>query len=540
MSSDLNDPGSTWEEPSHANWTQSPDLNPSQHEDDGYPIHAQKGTHTYESGAHNMLDTSFSPEQGELPGNQEMNEEENDTVEDFDSTTKPASFLKRIWYYVTLIVFPVVFFGIACLLILPPIWRGPGPLAFWFTALVLLIIAVGQGVAVYFSGHENHMWVPGTLGGMILFVLLGVFAVVNPVLGIVLLLLIGGGCIYLARRCIHPVVEGTVHIVYVAGKYSRTLFPGFHLIWPWEEIAHQVNIEETHWDCQPQQIQLSPEEDVILRAVISYQVAPEDAYITVTRINNWEESLRNLFTTTLQTVATHFVPTDFVPWSQSLQAYQAQTSRYDDQSAHLPDEGVDDFSGGPARRDQINKWLFEQMRDGLAPLGVQIHWVRIRDIQLRPHTLSGVNAAPVMPDSAKTANNHQVEQELIRVSSVAQTNKTPLADGQGKENAGKAGEHIPADQGPTEAVAVGARSAASQPPQPRKSLTEEVMRKTYEAVQNGKVTDPESIRRWAADFEAVARDPEASQKISFDVERAAANLHKQADHYERMHRSGQA
>jgi regulator of protease activity HflC (stomatin/prohibitin superfamily) len=536
MSSDPNETKATWQEPSHANWTQSPDLDQSQHMEDDYPIHAQKGTHAYEPDGHNMLDTSFSPEQENFPDNQGMNEEESDTVEDFDP---PASFLKQIWYYVTLVVFPLSFFGIACLLILPPIATSRGPLAFWFTAIILLIIGIGQGVAVYFSGQENHMWVPGTLGGLILFVLLGVFAVVSPLLGIVLLLLIGGSCIYLARRCIHPVVEGTVHIVYVSGKYSRTLFPGLNLIWPWEEVAHQVNIEETHWDCEPQKIQLSPEEDVILRAVISYQVAPEDAYITVTRINNWEESLRNLFTTILQTVATQFDPTDFLAWPQSLQAYQARNPHYNQESAHLPDEGIDDFSGGPARRQRINTLLFEQMRDSLAPLGIQIHWVRIRDIQLRPHTLSGINAAPTMLDHTKTTDEYQVEPELAAVSSVAKTNKALSADGQGNDNAGKTGEHIPADQAPTQALPAGAHSTSSQPPQPHKPLTEEAMRKTYETVQNGKVTDPESIRRYAAMFEDVARDPEACQKISFDVERAAANLRKQAEHYEEIYRSGQ-
>jgi regulator of protease activity HflC (stomatin/prohibitin superfamily) len=537
MSSDPNEPGATWQEPAHANWTQSPDLNPSQHEND-YSIHAQKGTQAYEPDAHNMLDTSFSPEQeGGFADDQEMNEEESNIVEDFDSFTRSASFKRRIWYYVTLVVCPLVFFGLACLLILPPI-ASRGPLAFWSTAAVLLIIAIGQGIAVYFSGQENHMWIPGTLGGLILFVLLGVFAVVNPLLGIALLLLIGGACIYLARRCIHPVVEGTVHIVYVSGKYSRTLFPGFNLLWPWEEVAHQVNIEVIHWDCPPQKIQLSPEEDVILRAVISYQVAPEDAYITATRINNWEESLRNLFTTTLQTVATQFVPTDFLAWTESLQAYQARNSQYDQQSAHLPDEGVDDFSAGPARRERINTYLFEQMRDSLAPLGIQIHWVRIRDIQLRPHTLSGVNAAPLVPDYTKMPDANQTESEPFVVSDVAQTNKAKTAEEQGSENAGKTGEDIPANQKPTEPLAVRAHSTSSQPPKPHKPLTEEAMRKTYEAVQRGKVTSPEAIRGYAEMFEAVARDPEANQKISFDLERAAANLRKQADHYEEMHRSG--
>src|SRR5215472_10604204 len=120
MSSDWNEPGATWPEPSHANWTQSPDLNPSQHMEDDYPIHDQQGKYAFDPDAQNMLDTSFSAEQDVFPENQEMDEgEESDAVADDDPIAKPDSFLKQIWYYVTLTVFPLLFFGIAGLLILP-------------------------------------------------------------------------------------------------------------------------------------------------------------------------------------------------------------------------------------------------------------------------------------------------------------------------------------------------------------------------------------------------------------------------------------
>jgi len=407
-------------------------------------------------------------------------------------------------------------------------------LPFWFIAIVLLIIAVGQGVAVYFSGQENHMWVPGTVGGLVLFVLFSVFLIKpwGPLVGLVLLLAILAASIYLARRCIHPVVEGFVDIVYASGKYTRTLFPGFNLIWPWETVMHQVNIEETNWNCPPQKIQLSPEEDVILRAVISYQVAPEDAYLAVTRINKWEENLRELFVTKLQTISTHFRPTDFLAWPQSLQAYR-EAQQYNPQSAHLPDEGTDDFSGGPARRESINTYLFEQMRDSLAPLGIQIHWVYIRDIELVPHTLAG---APMRPDYIETTNDGKTEQELIGISSATQMNGAQAAD---NKNAGRPDKHISADQKTTQVIKGAADANATQPLLPQNLPKEDTLRKAYEQVQNGKMTDPQAIRQMAMIFEAVDRDPEASEKITFDIKRAAANLYKQAEQYEEMYRSGQ-
>ena len=464
--------------------------------------------------------------------------EESEIAAELDLMTAPNSLLKQLWYYVTLLVFPLLFFGITSLLVLPSIAKDRGTLAFWFIAAVFLIIAIGQGVAVHFAGQQNHMWILGTGAGLILFVLLGVF-VVNPLIGVLLLLAILGGVVYLIRLCIRPVGEGTVDIVYVGGKYARTLFPGFNFIWPWEAVKHHVNIEEIDWNCPPQKIQLSPEEDVILRAVIRYQFAPEDTYIAATRTANWEESLRDLFVTTLQTVATHLVPTDFLAWPQSLQTYQSRQEsghlHQDPQSAHLPDEGEDDFSGGPARREHINTLLFEQMRDSVAHLGVQIQWVLIRDIHLMPHTLVGISAPPIMPDHAKTTNGNQVEKELVATPSIAQQNKAQSTDGRGNGPI----EHIPLDREPTEVLQPESFSTASEPLPPQKLPTEEAMRKAYEQVQSGKVTDPQAIRHMAMTFEAVARDPEANQKISFDAERAAANLYKQAEQYEGLYKSGQ-
>ncbi len=74
--------------------------------------------------------------------------------------------------------------------------------------------------------------------------------------------------------------------------------------------------------------------------------------------------------------------------------------------------------------------------------------------------------------------------------------------------------------------------AASPPnPAPEKLLSEEVLVKVYKEVQDGKITDPQTIREIAASFKAVADDPVASQAVNFDADRAAANLYEQAEKY---------
>ena len=88
MSSDRNESGATWQGSSDANWTQSP-VNPSQHMEDDYPIHAQQGSVAFDPDEQDMLDTSFSPEPEIFPGDQGMDEEEeSDAVGGPDLSTK--------------------------------------------------------------------------------------------------------------------------------------------------------------------------------------------------------------------------------------------------------------------------------------------------------------------------------------------------------------------------------------------------------------------------------------------------------------------
>jgi regulator of protease activity HflC (stomatin/prohibitin superfamily) len=528
MSSDRQEPGDLWPNPPNPNRTQSPDEFPPQEAANGDFSSEQQQAYAYLPNDEDLSDTPFLAAQDDF-----ADEGDQDAYDDVPPLVTPApplttnSFLQQLWHYVTLIVFPLLFFGIACLLILLPIATGHAVLptiSFWFIVGILVLIALGQGIAVHLTRSYHYMWALATGGGGILFVLIWVFAMIGPLVGTLLLLALLVGGVFLARRCIHPVPEGMVDIISVSKKYQRTLYPGFNLLWPWEEMMSQVTTEEINWQCPPQKIQLSPEEDVILRAVVSYQVVPEDAHLAVTQVKDWQESLRELFVTTLQTVSVHFQPTDFLPWSQDLQAYQAKFAQRIQQGAHLPDDGLDDFTGGAIRRDRINTLLYQQMRDRVAMWGIQIHWVRIRDIELAPHTMAAIAAPPALSDQA-------VDEELI-----AATNSMPA----GTRTFTSGQEPImPIDQGTTEAFQM-TNSPASTPPPPLQKLpSETTMRKAYMEIQSGKITDPQTIRRMATIFDAVANNPQASQKISFDVVRAASNLHMQAQHYEDMYHLGE-
>ena len=49
------------------------------------------------------------------------------------------------------------------------------------------------------------------------------------------------------------------------------------------------------------------------------------------------------------------------------------------------------------------------------------------------------------------------------------------------------------------------------------------------AVKNGNLKDVDTIRTLAAQFDAVANDPELSKAFTFDAARAALNLYAEAD-----------
>lgn len=488
MSSDKKDSEVGRQKPTYASWSQSSDQAPS--------------------GDAEELSTSSDQRQMEVFPHISTPREQADSEANASASTESDDLFQELWYAIRLIIIPLLFAGISCLLVLPPIASGtahfPSELL-WPIAMIIILIALLQGIAVHYSKSLPGVWTLCTTGGFILLLSISVFALFGPVAGIILVLVLLVLTGYLLRRSIEPVPEGVVDIVFAFGKYSRILEPGFNLLFPWEKVTCQVNVEETHWHCPPQKIQLSRDEDVILRALISYQVKPQAAHLAVTEVKNWEESLRDTFIATLQTIATVFTPDDFLNWPQSLDAYRQQP--------HHPISGspADDFGESPERRESINDYLCQYMRTRTEHWGVQINWVNIRDIELAPHDHAMADINPL----SQTPDEQQIMQELpVQSPQLAQTLTQTNGILESKPDA------------------VTTLFEPIKPAKPIQIPKEEILVRAYQEVQNGKITDPEAIRAIAATFEAVARDAQVNMLVSFDAERAAQNLYKQAHNYE--------
>ncbi len=494
MSSDGKEPG--WPSSGNPNWDQSLE-------------HAHQ-TDYDELPPHSALEDE---EALRLEGPEsEQDEDYEDNPADQQSAPTLFELFRQFGQYIALIITPLIFGALTCLFVLPLILSGKAyiqPPGLWPVAIIIIVVAAVQGVGVYYAGSDNKIWVLATVGGFFLFLLIGCFAVFGPISTLVFLVVLLIISVVLMRLYFHPVAEGHVHIVYSFGKYSRTLYPGFNILLPWEKVMYHSNVGEKQWACPLQKVQLSRDEDVVLRATISYQLTPEDAYIAVTQVDQWENSLKNHVLATIQSIATTFTPEDFIAWPQGL---HSRPLTYDDTNSTLPWE-------------KVNAYLFQLIRDRVALWGVQVNWVRILDVSLAPHGATIVETNPIADMPTTVISNSAP-------SPAPQPAKAPASQSKGaagKQKNGSGSRNASVAEEPAQGVPTPAPAPASSPPLAASGLpSEKVLIEAYKAVQDGKVTDPDTIRSIAVKFEAIARDPALKDKVSFDAERAAKNLYDQA------------
>jgi hypothetical protein len=305
--------------------------------------------------------------------------------------------------------------------------------------------------------------------------------------GFILLALLAVIGIVLARRAIHPVPEGYVELVSSLGKYSHLLDPGFNILWPWEEVTNQVNIQEKKWTCPLQRIPLSPTRDIAIRASITYQLLSEGARLAVAEGQNWEQTLQQKFQERIGAVAADLSPEDVQAWQQAASARSAGSLSNTNDWWHYTCDDV-----------------LQQVQNTVIQWCVQVNTVHIDELALVRHQTSGTNAEPTRPDAATVV---QTKGTSFPSDAVPSRTQTGWSAGPSPEAQKRATEWL-------------------------QSMKEEsafkALEKTYKAVQQGTVTVPDAIRDLADKFDAVARDPQKSKTFPYDAARAARSLYKLA------------
>ncbi|GAC1461243.1 MAG: hypothetical protein PVSMB2_23070 [Ktedonobacteraceae bacterium] len=482
MPLDRKDSGSTWQGPQRYKFTEMPPDAPWEPTDE--------------------VDIPLIQQEQELPtGPAESNALHlgtNDPSEDENAgkaISARTELMNQIGYYSSFVLAPLLFAGLTSLIVLPLVANGHAklpPQTLIPLAIVILAIALAQGIAIYYAGTTNGLWAIYTAVGFFLFMLVGCFALFGLIVGIVVLLIFIGLSIFLAQRYIHPVAEEYADIVRSFGKYKRTLYPGFNILLPWEQISHHLSTAETTWKTPIQHVQMTRDEDVVLRGSMSYQLLPEDAHLA-TSVKNWEESLQDNFIASLQAVAKTFTPEDFIAWPKGMYTRPTHGS-------------VIPLSEGEARWEQVNGLVLQRVQNRAMDWGVLIKEVRLYDISLAPHghSLQDETTAPIVQRNVDAAVPRQPTPQ-------PQQAPQPI---------------VAQPQQPRPSAPIQQSVASTQVP---KGLKEETLRKAYTEVKNGNIKEAETIRNLAAQFDAVAHDPELNKSFTFDAGRAALNLYAEAD-----------
>ena len=408
------------------------------------------------------------------------------------------------------VLIPLLLVGLTLLCILPLSLHNQAYVIgshLWPLLLLILALAALQGTILFYTDTNEGLWSLTVTGGFALFVVIAAFALAGPTLAVLLLILFVIAAFAAIRLYLHKVPEGYVDVTYAFGKYNRTLLPGLNFRLPWEKTTNLLQTREVVWTCDEQTIPFSSGDDVHLKATISYQLLPEDAHFVAEQVDKWEEKLHDLVVVSLQNVASHLTPDDFLIWSQPAGSFNGLA-------------GKDEMT----RREQLNNRLFQQVQDRIALWGVQINWAQVRDVSLIPRSSSYAIGRDTTSVRRLMGNNNDT---IVRGRTEVDDNVTEKI---AEPTVVMARPSLPSP-------AVAPPLPVSTPVTPAKIPSEAVLIQLYEQVRSEKVTSPAAIRNFAAQFEAAASCPETSS-WQFDVAQAAQILYQRAEIIERRNGRG--
>jgi len=488
MSPERKEPNATWQYSSDLSWDDS--------NEEGLPL-------SYEQDE----EAAFYSDQSAFPEDGDIEEDEQAKPEPFYTNTEA---LRQFGQQLSPILAPLLFGALTFLFLLPLMRTNHFYLhmeRLWPIGLVLVAVAILQGMMLYYAGANNVYWSLGIVAGFFLFLLVGCFVLFGPLPTLIVLVVMLIGSFITARICMRPVPEGSVDLVYSFGKYSRTHYKGLNFVLPWEWIDTHLDTRERHWTCPEQTVPVSLDEELSFKATISYQLVPEDAYLAVTQTENWEEKLQDYFKVVLQYAAPQLTADDFLVWGQRSRS-----------RSHANGEMAEE-----ARWDYLNTILFEHMRDRAAQWGVEMKEVKIRDITLTPRASLSSTTKPVFVGDAAQQQPAQASPRRM-----------------GSDTGGRVETPQRAAAPPANPITIKPPPDSATPPPaaaPAKRPNEAVLINAYKQIQAKVITSPEAIRKVAEGFLAIANDSEANKNVNFDAGLAAERLFEQARLYEEQEKA---
>jgi hypothetical protein len=296
--------------------------------------------------------------------------------------------------------------------------------------------------------------------------------------------------IVVVRSQLQTVLENTVHVMVLFGKYNRTLRPGFNLRIPGEQLLAVVSTAEIVVEATMHDIPLHKGPKIDASAVATCRVVPDRAHLTAAHAADWPEHTRRCLELAL---------------SEALGEMDA-----DEVLRESPDGDGALLDGSLATRVRghllhlVGRW------------GISVEWVRLEAIQI-----------------SKPAEKLPVR-EMTGVSMPAQA-IAPTSRDESAASVVPPDVVLPAPPSPTPIrVARGLSPGAilPLPPAMRSGVpVPEALVEAYEAVRAGRIADPRTIARIARAFETVAADPVLGPHLPFDAREAARNLNTLAERH---------
>jgi hypothetical protein len=428
------------------------------------------------------------------------------------------------------------------------------------------------GLVLYFA-TSDAIWFSGLIIGGLLLPTLILATLVNRVIGgIEVLLALGLGIFILWVRC-ETVPDNTVAVTKLFGRYFRIVRSGQYLRLPFERVVAALDTHEHLYTAPTQYVEVRSPQGVPYRARANctaiYAILPGEAHRIVPMLDSWERDLQHVLIGTLREAladwATHVTITGIAPPPGTLARSVLGEART---WAHL--RGIwmmrvrvhniwlEPASSGP--------WAYGSPRDAASPapggsqpsvppayaagvshpgpmdaapgaLAPSLHalgpsapstpgapsqqayhgYPPSRPVAVSPVAVSPVAVSPMAPTAVDPA--------------VALPISSPIFDpGRSRARVASRASAWPGDARGMDGLSDGAVAVAESAPV---TASPEVLASAYEAIRDGRISDPVTIRGVAQAFARLADEPPAEGAFPFDAAAAARLLWEYADSLDR-------
>lgn len=387
------------------------------------------------------------------------------------------------WYrwlrrWSSLLVPPVVglaLFVIVILLATHPIGKKllvtPGMLLAFF--VIYFTLGVLYSALLHLAPGHGSWWL-ALVGGAAAFLVITALVIGGWGAGVIVACLVGLLVVFYVRGHLITVPDNAVQITTCAGAHHRTLRPGTRVLLPGERVTATLDTSEHSFATPAQRVQVLDNQGAVYvaraSATVAYRLIIREAHRVLAAPDQWEDHLHELTGDILR---------------QS-----------------LADWGIQMLATGGAVPDRLlAKTVLSELRERARAQGVHILWVSLRDIWLAAEDEMAAHDADDVIEAAPYA---------IR--------PTPAARKQVRRAL-----PAPTPQAASAHANDGGEIDTAQEPS-REALAADVLSDAYEAVREGHVNDPATIRQVAKAFLRVARDPDLSETFPYDANQAARLL----------------